>query len=147
MRDTRVSMLRRMMPTDANPAGNVFGGAILRYIDEVAGAVAERHAHANVVTAAIHRMDFLEPAFIGHLLHFDAVLAYTGSSSMDIRVVVNAENMRTGEILKTGVCWLTLVALNERGRPFPVPKVVAETEEEKALWNEAKERRDRERKK
>lgn len=146
MRDTRVTMLRRMMPTDANPSGNVFGGAILRYIDEVAGAVAERHARSNVVTAAIHRMDFLEPAFIGHLLHFDAVLAYTGRSSMDVRVEVSAENMRTGELLKTGVCWLTLVALNERGRPFPVPPVKPETPDEHALYEEAKRRRESEKK-
>jgi len=147
MRETRVTMLRRMMPADANPAGNVFGGAILRYIDEVAGAVAERHSRANVVTAAIHRMDFLEPAFIGHMLHFDAVLAYTGRSSMDVRVEVHAENMRTGESVLTGTCWLTLVALNERGKPFLVPQVVAETEAEKRLWSEAKERRDGEKRK
>ncbi|HVL47609.1 MAG TPA: acyl-CoA thioesterase [Candidatus Thermoplasmatota archaeon] len=142
MGETRTRMVRLMMPTDANPSGNVHGGAIMKYVDEVAGIVAHRHCRRNVVTARMERMDFHEAVFVGNVLTLDAILAHTGRTSMDVVVHITAEDMDTAEVVHTGTAWLTMVALNERHRPVPVPRVVPATEEEKRLYEEARNRRE-----
>lgn len=121
---------RQMMPADANPTGSVFGGSIMKYIDEVAAVVAIRHAQTKVVTASIERMDFLEPVLVGDLLILKSALIYTGRSSMIVGVRVEAENLRTAKAVKTGSCYLTFVALDDRGRPVPVAPVAPSTPEE-----------------
>jgi len=146
MRESRATVVRLMMPPDANPHGNVHGGVIMKLVDEVAGIVAHRHARRNVVTARLDRMDFHEPVFVGNAVTFDARLCYTGRTSMEVMVDVRAENLDTGEVVHTGTAWLTMIALNERGKPVPVPPVVAETEEEKRLFEVARGRYDARRK-
>lgn len=134
MSEARATIVRLMMPPDANPHGNVHGGVIMKFVDEVAGIVAHRHARRNVVTARLDRMDFLEPVFVGNALILDARLAYTGRTSMEVMVDIRAENLDTGEVVHTGTAWLTMIALNERGRPFAIPQIVAETDEDKELY-------------
>ena len=82
------TITRIMMPMDANVAGNVLGGSILRLIDEVASIVAFRHARKNVVTASIDRMDFFSPVFIGDPLRLNASINYVHRTSMEIGVRV-----------------------------------------------------------
>lgn len=135
IRATRHESSRQMMPADANPAFSVYGGAILKYIDEVAAAVALRHARTKVVTASIERMDFDEPVRVGDLLILKAALIYTGQTSMIVGVRVEAENLLSGHVVKTGSCYLTFVALNDRGKPVRVPPVEPADEEEKK-WHE-----------
>ena len=135
------TVVRIMMPMDANVAGNVFGGTILRLIDEVASIVAFKHARSNVVTASIDRMDFYSPVYIGDLLRIIASINYVHKTSMEIGVRVEAENPLTGEVRHTGTCFLTYVALDKSGRPTLVPKLVPQTEEEKRRWTEAEVRR------
>lgn len=135
IRDSRHESSRQMMPADANPLGNVFGGAILRYIDEVAAVVCIRHARGRAVTASIERMDFIEPVLVGDLLHIKAALVYTGRTSMVIGVRVEAENLADGRLTRTGSCYLTFVAIDERGRPRAVAPIVPTDEEEKR-WHE-----------
>jgi acyl-CoA hydrolase len=129
---------------DANPAGNVYGGSILKYIDEVASLVAFRHTRTNVVTASIDRMDFLAPMRVGDFLILRAAINYTGRTSMEVGVRVEAENPRTGHVVHAGSCYLTTVALGSDGRPTPVPPVSPANDEERA-WFENGERRRRER--
>jgi acyl-CoA hydrolase len=133
MKDAHATVTRQMMPQDANPHGNVHGGVIMRTVDEVAGIVAHRHARRNVVTARLDRMDFLEPVFIGNALTLTAQLCFCGRTSMEIMVDIKAENLDTGEVVHTGTAWITMIALNERGRPVPVAPVVPESEGEKRL--------------
>ena len=140
MRESRATVVRLMMPPDANPHGNVHGGVIMKLADEVAGIVAHRHARRNVVTARLDRMDFLEAVFVGNVLTLDACLAFTGRTSMEVMVDITAENMNTGEVHHTGTAWLTMIALNDRGRPVAVPPVLPETDEEKALHEVARKR-------
>lgn len=140
MKESRATVVRLMMPPDANPHGNVHGGVIMKVVDEVAGIVAHRHARRNVVTARLDRMDFLEPVFVGNALTLDAQLAFTGRTSMEIMVDIRAENLDTGEVVHTGTAWLTMIALNERGRPSAVPAAHPETPQEKALHDLARER-------
>ena len=133
MREARATVVRLMMPPDANPHGNVHGGVIMKLVDEVAGIVAHRHARRNVVTARLDRMDFHEPVFVGNALSLDARLAFTGRTSMEVMVDVRAENLDTGEVVHTGTAWLTMIALNERGKPVAVEPIAPESEDEKRL--------------
>jgi acyl-CoA hydrolase len=134
-------MQRIMMPMDANVAGNVFGGTILRLIDEVASIVAFKHARNNVVTASLDRMDFFSPVYIGDLLRLIASMNYAHRTSMEIGVRVEAENPLTGQVRHTGTCYLTYVALDKNGKATPVPELTPQTEEEKRRWTEAERRR------
>ena len=139
--ESSTTMVRIMMPMDANVAGNVFGGSILRMIDEAASIVAFKHARSNVVTASIDRMDFYSPVYIGDILRLIASINYAHRTSMEIGVRAEAENPLTGENRHTGTCLLTYVALDKHGKPIPVPSLKPETEEEERRWREAEERR------
>lgn len=132
---------RWMFPSDANPAGNVFGGAIVRYIDEIAAAVAHRHARSNVVIASMDRMDYHHPVKVGDLLTLKASVNYVGNTSMDVGVRVEAENPMTGEVVHAASAYATMVALDKDGTPRRVPRLILETEDEKRRFSEADARR------
>ncbi|MBN2139519.1 MAG: acyl-CoA thioesterase [Desulfovibrionaceae bacterium] len=135
-------MTHQVLPQDANPSGNLHGGVILRHIDTAGGVVAMRHCRGNAVTASIDRMDFLQPAFVGELLHFKASLNLVGRTSMEIGVRVEAENLFTGHFRHTGSAYLTYVALDKDGRPAPVPPLILDTETAKRRHREAEMRRE-----
>ena len=135
------TMIRIMMPMDANISGNVFGGAILRLIDEVASVVALKHARSNVVTASVDRMDFYSPVYIGDMIRLSASINYAHRTSMEVGVRVEAENPFTGEVRHTGTCFLTYVALDKNHKPCTVPSLKLETDDEKRRWSEAEARR------
>lgn len=118
------------MPQDANVAGNVFGGSILKMVDETAYVAATRHARTNVVTASVDRMSFLSPVHVGDLLTLKANVNAVWRSSMEIGVRVEAMNPRTGEVRHTGSSYLTVVALGPDEKPSPVPALVLETDED-----------------
>jgi len=140
--ESSVIMAQVMNPLDANPAGNVHGGAIMKLIDTVAGAVAVRHARANVVTASIDRLDFHSPVFIGDLLTLKAGLNMVGRTSMEVGVRVETENLVTGTVRHTASAYLTMVALDSDGRPMQIPPLILETEEQERRNREAKARRE-----
>jgi acyl-CoA hydrolase len=127
---------------DANNAGNVHGGAIMRLCDEVAGIAAVRHSGCRVVTAAMDRMTFLHPVYVGHLVTVKASVNAAWRSSMEVGVRVEAEDVRTGELTHTSTAYLTMVALDDEGRPTPVPGIVPETPDEHRRAREAQLRRD-----
>lgn len=139
--ETSIVMAQRLLPQDTNPAGNIHGGVILKHIDLTAATVAMRHARCNVVTASIDRMDFLRPVHVGELVLFKASLNYVGSTSMEVGVRVEAENLITGEVRYTNSAYLTFVALDPNGKPTPVPGMLLETEEDHRRWREAEARR------
>src|SRR5687767_1546387 len=115
---------------DANTAGNVHGGVILHLCDEVAGIAAVRHSGGRVVTAAMDRMTFLHPVYVGNLLTVKATVNAAWRTSMEVGVRVEAENVRSGEVTHTSTAYLTMVALDDEGRPMEVPPVRPETPEE-----------------
>ena len=129
------------MPMDANTSGNVFGGAILKLIDEVGSIVALKHARGNVVTASVDRMDFYHPVYIGDMLRLNASINYVHRTSMEVGVRVEAENPFTGDVRHTGTCFLTYVALDKGHKPCPLPALKLETDDEKRRWAEAEARR------
>ena len=131
-----------MIPQDANPAGNVHGGVIMKLIDTAAAVVATRHSRCNAVTASIDRLDFHHPVFVGDLLFFKASLNMVGRTSMEVGVRVEAENLISGELRHTASAYLTFVALDKDGRPQAVPPLIVETDDEKRRNREAKTRRE-----
>lgn len=132
----------QMLPSDANPTGNVHGGTILKLVDVAAGVTSLRHSRENTVTASIDRMDFYNPVFVGNLLTLKASVNYVGKTSMEIGVRIEAENLKTGKVTHTGSCYLTYVAIDENGQPTQVPEVIPETLEEKRRWESGKKRRE-----
>jgi uncharacterized protein (TIGR00369 family) len=142
VQDTSVVIAQMMIPQDANPAGNIHGGVIMKLIDTAASVVAARHARSNVVTASIDRLDFHHPAYIGDLLFFRASLNLVGKTSMEVGVRVEAENLRTGEVRRTNSAYLTYVALDEKGHPCEVPPLILENEDDRCRNSEARSRRE-----
>jgi acyl-CoA hydrolase len=130
VRDSSVVISYVMMPEDANPAGNVHGGIIMKHIDMTGGVVAMRHARCNVVTASIDSLIFHYPVFVGDLVTLKASLNLAARSSMEVGVRVQTENLFTGEVRHTASAYLTFVALDRNGRPTPVPPLILETEED-----------------
>jgi uncharacterized protein (TIGR00369 family) len=139
--DSQVTLAEVMGPQDANPAGNVHGGVIMKLIDSAAGTVAARHARSNVVTASIDRLDFLGPVFIGDLVTVRASLNYTGRTSMEVGVRVEAETILTNNVRHTASAYLTFVALDKNGRPLEVPPLLLNSETDVRRNHEAMARR------
>jgi acyl-CoA hydrolase len=131
-----------MGPADSNNAGNVHGGVIMHLCDEVAGIAAVRHSGARVVTAAMDRMTFRHPVFVGQLVTVKATVNAAWRSSMEVGVRVESENVRTGEVLHTSTAYLTMVALDEYGHPTQVPPLDPQTPDETRRAREAQLRRD-----
>jgi acyl-CoA hydrolase len=126
---------------DANAAGLVHGGAVMRLCDEAAGIAALRHCGLRVVTAAMDRMTFVSPIRIAELVTCRAQVNAAWNTSMEVGVRVEAENLRGGEVRHTSTAYLTMVALDEQGRPTPVPSLLAQSDEELRRNREAEVRR------
>ena len=141
--ESKAVLARVMMPQDANMSGNVFGGTILKMVDEISFVSATRHARTNVVTASVDKMDFHSPVHIGDLVTLYSIVNAAWRSSMEVGVKVTAENVRTGEVRHTGSSYLTVVALDGNGKPTEVPELILETDEDARRNREANERRKR----
>src|SRR6476660_2893129 len=114
-----------MLPSDANPKGNVFGGIILKHVDLIAGLVAKRHAgHANIVTASMDSMTFKKPVYIGNALILKSRINYVKRSSMEVEVNIDAEDLNKSQKVHTGTADVTLVALDERGHASEVRRLI-----------------------
>lgn len=140
-RESETVLTELMMPHHANVMGNVFGGHILSLVDRVAAVAAIRHSRRPCVTVSVDKVDFREPIRVGELVTAFARVNFAGRTSMEIGVKVVAENVMTGEKRHTNSCYLTYVALDDAGRPTPVPPVVPEGDEEKRRYDRAAQRR------
>lgn len=139
-RDSFVVRTSIVLPPDTNSYGTMFGGKLMAYIDDIAAISAMRHARKPVVTASTDSVDFLYPIYEGNSVCLEAFVTYTGQTSMEVFVKVIAEDLLTGERNVCALSFLTFVAIDENGTPSPVPEVIPETDEEKSLYNTAKER-------
>ncbi|MCB0076495.1 MAG: acyl-CoA thioesterase [Anaerolineales bacterium] len=140
--DSEIELALLMGPNDANAMGNVHGGVIMRLADEAGALAAMRHAGKLVVTVRIDSMTFLEPVRVGYLLQLKARVNWVGNTSIEVGVRVEASNPITGEGIHTNSAYFVYVALDERGRPSPVPGLELENEAQRRRWQEAEERRE-----
>lgn len=137
---SRITLTQLMGPGSANTLGNVHGGYIMKLCDEAGGMAASKHARRPAVTIAVDSMTFHSPVHIGDLLTVTGEVTWTGRTSMETRVVVTAENVLTGIATHTNTAYFVYVALDEQGKPTPVPPVLCSTEEERARFARAAER-------
>lgn len=139
--ESRAMLARWMGILDANSAGNIHGGTVMKLCDEAAGLAAIKHSRQRVVTAAMDRMTFLVPIHVGELVTFSAMVNAVWRTSMEVGVRVDAENLRSGETRHTNAAYITMVALDDDGNPAPVPALIAETADEQRRMREAELRR------
>ena len=138
--ESQITLTQLMGPTNANTMGNVHGGFIMKLCDEAGGMAAIKHARHPVVTVTVDSMAFHSPVNIGHLVTVRAEVTWVGRTSMETRVVVNAENVITGDVTHTNTAYFVYVALDANGRPAEVPPLLLQTEEETARFERAAQR-------
>jgi acyl-CoA hydrolase len=132
-----------VMPNMQNALGDLFGGHLMAMVDQAAAVAAIRHAGGPAVTAAIDRVDFRERIPVGALVTCVGTVDFVGNSSMDITVEVYAENVGSGERRHTHTAHVVFVAIDQGGKPKRVPRLVAETDEERARYERARIHRER----
>ena len=137
----QLSMTVLMTPDMANFSGNVHGGTILKFLDQVAYACASRYAGRYVVTLSVDQVMFRQPIHVGELVTFLASVNHTGTSSMEVGIKVVAENIRTQVVRHANSCFFTMVAVDDGGRPVAVPARQPATPDERRRFEAAKVRR------
>jgi len=137
---SKVTLAQLMQPEHANAIGNVHGGWIMKLVDEAGALACMRHAQQRVVTVVVDQMTFRLPIRIGDLVILSAEVSYTGRTSMEVEVTVEAENPITGELKRTNTAYLVYVALDEDGQPISVPPIIPETDAQRQRMEEAKAR-------
>jgi uncharacterized protein (TIGR00369 family) len=139
-RNSEISLNQLMLPEHANALGNVHGGVIMKMVDEAGAIVAMRHAQRPCVTIAIDSMTFKQPVHVGELMVCQARVTYVGRSSIEVQVVVHAENVMTREVTHTNSAYVVYVSLGPDGKPAAAPPLLLETEEDRRLFAEGTER-------
>lgn len=137
---SRITLAQLMQPDYANDQGNIHGGWIMKLVDEAGALTCMRHAQRHVVTVAVDQMTFQQPIFIGDLVILTAEVSYVGRTSLEAQVTVEAENPITGARTFTNTAYLVYVALDDAGKPVPVPPLIPETEAQRQRMREGEER-------
>ena len=142
MKNGKVITSQVMQPHQANVAGNVHGGEIMKMMDTAAGAVATKYSKGNCVTARVDELEFHLPIFVGALVTCTATVVYVGKTSMEVFVNVEAEDLESSNGPQKALsAYFTMVAMGRNGRSQMVPQYTPETEEEIRQYEEAKERK------
>ena len=139
--NAQLTMTVLMTPDMANFSGNVHGGTLLKYLDEVAYACASRYAGRYVVTLSVDQVIFREPIHVGELVTFLASVNYTGNTSMEVGIKVVTENIQQRSVRHTNSCFFTMVAMDDNRRAVAVPPRMPQTSEEKRRFAQGKQRR------
>jgi acyl-CoA hydrolase len=137
VRESQSEVTEVVLPNDANPLGNMLGGRVMHLMDMAAGIAAHRHSGSHVVTASVDQMDFRCPIHIGDLIVLKASVNRVFRSSMEVGVKVFREENFTNRRRQTSSAYLTMVAIDDAGRPKTSPPVLPETAEEKRRYREA----------
>lgn len=138
--DSVTEQIHPVFYSHLNSQKRLFGGELVSWIDIVAGAVARRHSNRDVTTAEIDSLQFKSPVFANNVVVLHGKITYVGRTSMEVRVDSYVEEL-SGERRLVNTAYLVLVALDENGKPTPVPGLICDTPEEKAEWEAGKKRR------
>lgn len=141
VKESSITMSQIMQPTDANLAGNVHGGVIMKLIDNAAAVAGVRHAKTSVVTASIDRLSFHHPVHIGDLLIIKSCINMVGNTSLEVGVRVEAENIIGSQVRHIASAYLTFVALDGEGKPVKIQPLLIKTKEEERRNLEAQARK------
>ena len=139
--ESRVETIHLVMPSDMNDSGRLFGGALMCWIDEVAGLVGRRHAQMNVTTGSVDNLKFLRGAYLRDMVVVSGKVTHVGNASMEVKVESFIENS-TGERELINRAYLTMVGLDENDKPCRLPRLILETEEDRMEWQRAQTRRE-----
>jgi acyl-CoA hydrolase len=142
VKESQVQMVQMVLPTDTNRLGNLLGGQLMHWIDIAAAIAAARHAHRVCVTASVDEINFHHPILQGDVVILQASVNRAFTTSLEIGVRVTKENLITGEKLYTNTAYLTFVAIDEKGKPTPVPPIKPVTKDEQRRYADAARRRE-----
>lgn len=131
---SRSIQTRLVLPPDTNHHHSIFGGKVLAYIDEIAAIAAMKHSQGEVVTASFDSVDFVSPAYAGDMIELEAIVTGTGRTSMEVYVRVVSRNVKTGSKKLTTESFVTMVAIDEFGKPKEVAGVEPESDFERHLF-------------
>lgn len=141
VRESRVEMTELVLPSHTNQLGTIFGGQLMAWID-IAGAIAaSRHAGGVCVTASLDALHFVNPVRLGQHVTLLSCVNYTGRTSMEVGVRLDSHSPETGERAHVATAYLTFVAIDDAGRPRPIPAVTPETPDELRRFRNAETRR------
>ncbi|MFY8033169.1 MAG: acyl-CoA thioesterase [Flexibacteraceae bacterium] len=141
-KDSYVTMTEFVLPNDTNTLNNLMGGRMMHWMDIVGAISAQRHCNRVVVTASVDNIQFRNPIKLGNVVTLEAKVTRAFNSSMEVNIIVHAEDIPAGFKQKTNEAFLTFVAVDQTGKPIDVPEVTPETEHEKFLWEGALRRRE-----
>ena len=131
-----------VLPNDTNTLGNLMGGRLLHLMDVCAAIAAQRHSNRIVVTASVDNVDFQRAIALGEVVILESVVNRAFTTSMEVEINVWAEDTTTGERRTCNRAYYTFVAVDQNGRPIPIPPLAPETEEERARYEGAAQRRE-----
>lgn len=140
--ESLVTMTELILPNDTNLLGNLLGGRLMHWMDIAGAMAATRHSNRVVATVEVDNLEFKNPVKMGDILIINAKLTWVGRTSMEVRVESYAENISNGEKILANRSFIIFVALDDSGKPTPVPELLLNTPEEEAERQRAKERRD-----
>jgi acyl-CoA hydrolase len=138
---TELTLAQVMLPEDANPHGNVHGGTLMKLADTAGGTCATRHARRPMVTVVMDSMSFEQPVFVGNLVVLRACVTWTGRTSLETEVTIEAEDVLTGDVRHISTAYFVYVAIDDHGRPTPVRALDVRTDQQRARWHAAEQRR------
>lgn len=130
-----------VLPNDTNPLNNLMGGRLLHWMDIAAAIAAQKHSNRVVVTASVDNVSFQHPVKLGDVITIKAKVTRAFNTSLEVRIIVWAENIPTGTKIKSNEAFYTFVALDNDGKTVPVPALIAQTDGEKELFEGALRRR------
>jgi acyl-CoA hydrolase len=136
-----LTLAQVMLPEDANPHGNVHGGTLMKLADTAGGTCATRHARRPMVTVVMDSMTFEQPVYVGNLVVLHACVTWTGRTSLEAEVTINAEDVLTGDVRHISTAYFVYVAIDDSGKPTPVRALEVFTDEQRARWRAAEQRR------
>ncbi|MEM9859338.1 MAG: acyl-CoA thioesterase [Bacteroidota bacterium] len=141
VKESYVTMTELVLPNDTNTLNNLMGGRLMHWMDIVSAIAAQKHSNRIVVTASVDNVSFSEAIQLGNVVTLKARVTRAFSSSMEVRIDVEAEDIPSGKSFESNSAFFTFVAVDQSGRPIDVPEVVPETKEEKELYDGALRRR------
>lgn len=139
--DSFVTMTELVLPNDTNTLNNLMGGRLMHWMDIVSAISAQRHSNRIVVTASVDNVSFAKPIRLGNVVTLCAKVSRAFNSSIEVAIQVTAEDIPSGQKFSSNRAFFTFVAVDQLGKPIPVPDLVPETDEEKELYEGALRRR------